>query len=986
MKRIIRFFVVCLAWSAFQTGSVDAANNVRNGQKRDNSKTVSAFSSRSVSATQKNDLKKSDVSRTTAKTVKAAPQTQNDKKNVVSRSDSAKTVVKSRNNSHKTSAKTSNINNARSTTSRSAKTISAPATKNSSTRNAVYSRASKRNNIIRATELDTEKASAIKSKDYSKCKTVFYECMDEFCANKDANLRRCSCSTRVHEFDKIKKQLSDAEDKMLDFNQRLLIVNLDKEDAAAINVASEGELAFEKKDSSESEKLLKKITDALNTSGDSKINNNLSSLSLDMDSAWDSVDSLSGVATTSKNGVELYNAALPVCLEMAKEICSDEELDIAQSGYKLTIQQDCNTVAKSYSSQYNNAMNKIHESGALLDMARLNAYQQRNSDDVLTCKKKMLEQLSDESVCGKNLYKCLDTTGQYINPSTGEAFLSENLYNLSTLLTTPAENETWAKVGQNDKFVSFLTTKKKFLESAMEQCQDMADTIWKEFIGDALAQIKLAQNSKLEEVRQSCTKLIAECKISGQETLADFDSRALSTFSVIADTTVNALCADVETSCVSLLNQYGDVKKEWEQGIKQIAADISYEKIKEACTTVGQNCIIQQCNGTSGNFALCEDSASSPRRAILKRQACWKEVENCVKQAGNIESISAEIITNRSNFYKNTYDLESIENIPTFCANNDKACLLTELIWGNCQHGDDVMLVTGLNSDLTGSITINNITYNFEKQNKILTSSNISSLLSWFADNTGTIGKFDSCNTSTCPVNYAKIGNNCSLIEKQGNIIDAPEGETVYFADYVIEVPGGIKNHCSSGVKDYWGNCCESGKTHIASYANTSFPVCVPDGYKALPVQTATCPTNSGSSYECSFANEQLLALCITQSNTVEYRQGGSSTNPTNVLMCDGHWIIIDERGKYINPGACTVTSQHFGSYSAPIVNCAPLFVEMTYHIDTEKQTYYHKYSSGYGGFGWFYTHSTIPGTSSLNLKSSINDPYKFMIKYNLNN
>ena len=46
-------------------------------------------------------------------------------------------------------------------------------------------------------------------------------------------------------------------------------------------------------------------------------------------------------------------------------------------------------------------------------------------------------QLADESVCGAGLYKCLDTTGQYINPSTGEAFLSANLYELSNLLTVP---------------------------------------------------------------------------------------------------------------------------------------------------------------------------------------------------------------------------------------------------------------------------------------------------------------------------------------------------------------------------------------------------------------------------------------------------------------------------------------------------------------------------------------------------------------------
>ena len=732
-----------------------------------------------------------------------------------------------------------------------------------------------------------------------------------------------------------------------------MIVNLDKEDAAAINVASEGELAFAKKDSSESEKLLKKITDALNTSGDSKINNNLSSLSLDMDSAWDSVDSTSGIATTSKNGIDLYNAALPVCIDMAKEICSDEELDIAQSGYKLTIQQDCNTVAKSYNSQYNNAMNKIHESSALLDMARLNAYQQRNSDDVLTCKKKMLEQLSDESVCGKNLYKCLDTTGQYINPSTGEAFLSENLYNLTNLLTTPGENETWAKVGQNDKFVSFLTTKKKFLEPAMEQCQDMADTIWKEFIGDALAQIKLAQNAKLEEVRQSCTKLVAECKTGKQETLADFDNRALSTFSVIADTTVNAVCKNVESSCVSLLNNLGDVNNEWKEGMVKVAADISYEKIIETCTTVGQNCIIQQCNGSAGNFSLCEDSASSPRRAILQRKACWDEVVACVKQAANLDDISTDIIKDRNNFYKSTYyinntediDETTMEYIPKLCSSTDKACLLAEKIWGNCQYDDSFTLVT--NSSITGkTISVGEQTYSFKDTNKILSNTTGSSLLSWFATNTGTQNNFDSCNVSSCPVNYAKVGSNCSLIEKQEDVKGTPDGVDVYFEEYVINTPGG-KNYCASAVKDYWGNCCTSGQYYTVSYANTSFPVCVPENKKALAVQTATC--QGTDNFLCNNQNSTLIAFCITSSDEyVEYNEG--------VLSCSGFWIIIDSYGNYINP--------YLNSYSQNLQKN----VKMTYNNGNGVNA---EYSWAQGRY-WGYQASRIP----------LNSPYNYLISY----
>ena len=93
----------------------------------------------------------------------------------------------------------------------------------------------------------------------------------------------------------------------------------------------------------------------------------------------------------------------------------------------------------------------------------------------------------------------------------------------------------------DEKFVSYLNSKKIFLESATENCQDIADTVWDQFIDDALAQIKLAQDKKLEEVRQSCTTLTAQCLSDAAETLEDFDSRALSIFGIEADKTAKQM-------------------------------------------------------------------------------------------------------------------------------------------------------------------------------------------------------------------------------------------------------------------------------------------------------------------------------------------------------------------------------------------------------------------------------------------------------------
>ena len=951
MKRIIQFFAVCLALSVFQTGVSCAATQQKNTSKRDNSNVVSSTHSNTrTSTTNKQsserveDTEKSRVS--TAKptrNVKPAV-TQNKETSVKSRS-AATQKVKQRAN---TTTKKSVSKVARTTTTKPAVHVVESRQSSNTNRSATKT-------ISRATRtqamLNDEKIAKIKNNTYSKCKTLFYECMDEFCANKDSSLRRCACSSRIHEFDKIKKQLNDAEDKMLDFNQRLLTVSLSKEDAAAINVASEGEIGFNKKDRTESEKLLQKITNTLNSDGNSKISNDLSaiSLSLDVDSAFDSIDSGAGISTTTKNGVELYNAALPTCIEMAKEVCSEDNLDIVQGNYKLAIQQDCETVSKSYSTQYNNAITKINESSALLDMARLNTYQSKNSDDVLTCRKKILDQLYDSAVCGNDLYKCLDTTGQYINPSTGEAFLSTELYNITTLLTAPTGDETWATMSQNEKFVVFLNSKKEYLTTATSQCQNMVPVIWKDFMNDALGKIKLAQDAKLEEIRQSCTTLVAQCRSDATQTLSDFDARALSTFNVLADTTIASLCTDVQQSCLALIKHSGGGDDLWNTGITTIAKDTSYDAIIDTCTTLGKDCIIQQCNGTSGNFALCQNYTSQTRRAILSRKACWNEVYNCVKQSINAENITTDntLIVNNDNkigFYKQMYGIQDITttDVPVLCntQRQDKACLIAEQIWGNCEHNpvNTPIRTTASNSDDVKTQPTNKI---------LIPASGAESLLSWLAKNTDTETSIDSCNAYKCPVNYYYNDslNTCVMFFNGEQICgyseNSPNGALFKptTIDDVIASIYGRQNYCAGGRSsvDKFGNCCASKKLNNE--------ICVPDGgYHALYITSLQCQnppadsTNTDSverAYYCFKDYIESEEESITRYNNSRkiymYCVTTDTTIPaySDTAICkNGFFVLVDEYGNYFDltipssQNSQNVRMEHYGVRDNTCVRC----------------------------------------------------------------
>ena len=795
--------------------------------------------------------------------------------------------------------------------------------------------------------------------------------MDEFCANKDTQLRRCACSSRLHEFDQAKAQLAKIEDKMLDFNQRLLTVNMDAEDIAAINTATEGELAFQQKDTSESKKILDEIAAKLKNSSVSGLDADASTISwsLNIDAAFDHIDSTLGASTSTKEGVALYNAALPVCQEMAAEVCDDDALDLAVSGYLMQIEQDCTTVAKAYETQNDQVREKIREEGALLDMSRLDIYQKRNSDDILTCKKKMLTMLSDSSVCGNNLGKCLDTTGQYIDPSTGEAFLTTNLINLSTLLTRPTGDTKWTEVPGNDKFVTYLNTKKQFLAPAMENCQDIADLVWNEFVEDALAQIKLAQESKLEDMRQSCTSLTTQCLSDAAQSLADFDARALSIFGVARDKTVNEMCSSIKNACTALLDASDIGDTSWSDSMTEIATDTTYDTIISTCREVGRNCIIQACKSISGNFGLCENiDTSINRKAIINRTSCWNEVLQCVQEAGDnavdriytrlegdadVTSGTANATQYRGSFYKRMYggtgkrlsdsrsdktkaatvsDMNSLlaavsdstEQKSTWCDPEDTArddcvydicyetckpdadgkystachsCRLAEQIWGNCEFDPTTSLETA------------------NAHNRII-GDDSSTLLAWFAKNTGTSNSTESCRDTTCGPGWA------SKMMENGAVQCVPKANLTQQEDKICSTD--MNNRISITDDKSWENCCQKSENQLesdpwpkdsagnccsglADQAEITIPVSTTLGYWSTGTvdgpKTKFClPENT--ELVAQYASGQYL-LCVPDGPTVSSENPTSDTFPGGTtIICNGHYVLltVSSTGTTSNP------------------------------------------------------------------------------------
>lgn len=963
-------FAVCLVVLGFQASMADDASDIARAAKRGTTNTVTTLSSR-----QKTDTPAIPANIGATRVSAATSQKTNESANVRERSAVTPrdgVVVSTERSRGATTAPNSNTVTSRSTAvmpramtseravgaARSAvATPSVPRTTTATTNNvparttsvsrgasntATTTRSTARTAIGANVARTASTTSVVGSgTDYKKCREIFYNCMDEFCAAKDTQLKRCACSSRIHEFDNVKKQLDQVEDKMLDFSERLLTVNMDKEDAAAISIATEGEIAYNTKDTSASKKILDEISKKLKTNtSNSTLDRNLTaiSLSLDMDAAFDNIDSMLGASTTTKEGTALYSAALPICREMVAEICDSEGVAIAESGYMMAIEQDCNTVSKAYSTLQDLAFEKVREGSALLDMSRLDIHQQRNSDDILTCKKKMIDMLSNTSVCGKDLGKCLDTTGRYIDPSTGEAFLTVDLANLSTLISRPDADQTWTSAPGNNAFVTFLNSKKKYLEPAMENCQDISDRVWTEFLDDALAQIKLAQEKKLEDMRQSCTSLTTQCLSTTAKSISEFDARALSIFGVSADKTVNEMCDSIKTACTALMETTGDIEN-WVGGMTEIARDKTYDTIIQTCREVGKACIIQTCKSISGNFGLCENiERSVNRKSIINRSACWNEVVQCVAAAGqtSITQIMAYKFNkldseyNADYIYKDNFDTdtyiitnpegttcdsktqsciydicyEKCKGLKSYeeCEKDDKCdttklldcatCRIAEKIWGNCEFRQDKKL-------------------KIDDQNMIKIpskTSGVETLLSWFASNTGTTDHVSSCMDTTCAAGFAQITGTDGITRciMSSNLTSLDEVECA--VNNRFEVVTGKTNCCPNrdGATDAYGNCCQAavGISGFSAKA-TAYHYGQQSGQPLICLPSAGTAKTFVAAFEgntTDYPNPRNILICVGGNLT------GEDANPTDwpggqTLRCNGTWVIIDETaGTYMSP------------------------------------------------------------------------------------
>ncbi len=393
---------------------------------------------------------------------------------------------------------------------------------------------------------------------YEVCKSAFFTCMDQFCALKNDDYRRCSCSNRIIDLAEQRATLNDAGQQLTVFTENLDVVGLNAAQATAMRTASEGESALAT-DTSASKALLQAIMNSI-SGGDTTVGGKYSDLNV-INMSYDFSNVFSTDANqiiASYDGKNLYTAVYPQCRNAVAADCNNASLQRAVNAYLMAIEQDCNTVQTAIDERRSQMKSAIREGSAMLDLARVENRRKHNSDDIAACINNVESAILSEEVCGANYHKCLDN-GEFIDVATGAPIVGvKNFANLGKLLTfqwgVDAANQRLSKQMLNALFVSnFEKRTKMFAKPALDKCTEIADEVWSEYLDRALLAIYYAQQSKVAEIKQGCFDFISGCYAdkdgSITAAMAELMGSGLTILQPDKIVLTNKMCTDYVDSC-----------------------------------------------------------------------------------------------------------------------------------------------------------------------------------------------------------------------------------------------------------------------------------------------------------------------------------------------------------------------------------------------------------------------------------------------------
>ncbi len=361
--------------------------------------------------------------------------------------------------------------------------------------------------------------------DYTECRDAYFTCMDQFCATADDTYRRCICSSRLTEMQSKQSALSQTTEQIADFkNLNLAVIDKSAAEVTAMITETAGEYAQSiAKDTSDSALQLANINNVLSKSKQKSLSTQGTlDIAGDINQIWATTDLTGGANIANLTGEALYNAVHAQCSELVSDKCqSNATKTMVVSAYGMYIENDCSLMANSLSKEKNSTNSEIRKTEREMNLARLENYNAHNSTSINDCIAQVRIDITAETACGKDYVHCLDTTGRYLNSQTGEPIYSPEFYQLESQTSLSGDILTNQ---YNRLLVSHLNRFRKFAERGLDTCRDISDTVWDEFMRQAIAEIYQGQQERVRKVKNECLTVVMNCYDEQSQSLKDFSN------------------------------------------------------------------------------------------------------------------------------------------------------------------------------------------------------------------------------------------------------------------------------------------------------------------------------------------------------------------------------------------------------------------------------------------------------------------------------
>lgn len=508
------------------------------------------------------------------------------------RSTSIKNTSSARSTAIQTTAARSAMQNstARSAKNTTATTAARSATKKTSSARSAKNTANIASTIARAALSPT--ASSALGTGYTACRDAYFTCMDQFCASNDDTYRRCVCSSRLNDIITRENALGQATTQLQDFKDlNLSVIDKTSAEVTAMLSASAGEIAqANAKDTSNSAKQLAGISEVLSkTKSNSLSNQGTLDIAGDISAIWETVDLAGGNNIANLTGEALYNAVHAQCSEMVKDVCqSDATRTMVVSAYGMYIENDCSLLQNSLDKKLTATNSDIRSTERDMNLARLNNYDAHNSLTINECIARVRQDVTSDVACGTDYVHCLDITGKYLNYTTGEPIYTADFFQLENMLSLSGDI---LKNPTNRMTISKLDNMRKFASTSLDTCRDVSDTVWDEFIRQALTEIYQGQHDRIRNVKDECLNVVNTCYDEQNKSLKDFSKNADETTYGMRLELSEQMCQEKLNACSNL---YGGGSTGMEKLVNTMH-EITNEKIAQQCFDALQAFAKKQC-------------------------------------------------------------------------------------------------------------------------------------------------------------------------------------------------------------------------------------------------------------------------------------------------------------------------------------------------------------------------------------------------------